>query len=229
VGRRRRAARSIANRPDVRILNMVPPEAMPYKSATHKLYDQPATIPNAPNGGARCGRAFRDSHPASRGARNRDGRLIGFGMGELPLEQSAPWPRRELGGARGAARSVFGYEARPLGPPSRLTAKPYPVRRDPEPWPRGLETNALPRVANQGGLGSPSRTVIRSGMATVRCRPTGWATFASRQHDDVRAGAVFGGPASSWPRKLRASARICWQAAEKNPVRPWRTAKVYFG
>ncbi len=33
-------ARAVGREPaDVRILNMVPPAAMPYKSATHKLYD----------------------------------------------------------------------------------------------------------------------------------------------------------------------------------------------
>src|SRR5665213_4435682 len=79
-------ARAVDREPaDVRMLNMVPPEAMPYKSATHKLYDSgnyPECARRACDAIGLAAVRKRQSIPEP------DDRLIGFGMASY-TEQSA--------------------------------------------------------------------------------------------------------------------------------------------
>ena len=170
-------ARAVGREPaDVRILNMVPPEAMPYKSATHKFYDSG----NYPE----CARRACDAIGLSavRGRQSKpepDGRLIGFGMASY-TEQSAH------GTAEWVARGlpvVFGYE--PALPALRPTAS-YPVRRDPESR-AGAGDDARPGR-------EPGTRNSRQGRHRQAWRQFGIALrngdVCLAQHDDVGRGGV---------------------------------------
>ncbi len=161
-------ARAVKREPmDVRMENMVRPEAMPYSSATHKLYDS-GDYPQC----ALRARAAIDLE----GIRTRqqagesDGRLIGVGMASY-TEQSAH------GTAEWVARGlpvVFGYEpalAR-FTPDGKLILFVGIQNHG-----QGLETT-LAQVAHQE-LGIPIEDVIvRHGDSSVS--PYGMGTFASR-------------------------------------------------
>lgn len=161
-------ARAVKREPaDVRIENMVRPEAMPYRSATHKLYDS-GDYPE-------CARRARDAvnlaEIRARQARTEaDGRLIGFGMASY-TEQSAH------GTAEWVARGlpvVFGYEpalAR-FTPDGKLILFVGIQNHG-----QGLETT-LAQVAHQE-LGIPvADVIVRHGDSSVS--PYGMGTFASR-------------------------------------------------
>jgi carbon-monoxide dehydrogenase large subunit len=161
-------ARAVNREPaDVRVENMVPPEAMPYTSATHKLYDS-GDYPQ-------CAMRAREAIDL-KGVRARqqkgepDGRLIGVGMASY-TEQSAH------GTAEWVARGlpvVFGYEpalAR-FTPDGKLILFVGIQNHG-----QGLETT-LAQVAHQE-LGIPVEDVIvRHGDSSVS--PYGMGTFASR-------------------------------------------------
>jgi carbon-monoxide dehydrogenase large subunit len=161
-------ARAVNREPaDVRVENMVPPEAMPYSSATHKLYDS-GDYPQ-------CAMRAREAIDL-KGIRARqqkgepDGRLIGVGMASY-TEQSAH------GTAEWVARGlpvVFGYEpalAR-FTPDGKLILFVGIQNHG-----QGLETT-LAQVAHQE-LGIPVEDVIvRHGDSSVS--PYGMGTFASR-------------------------------------------------
>lgn len=152
---------------DVRIDNMVPPSAMPYRSVTGKLFDS-GDYPQ-------CARRAVETIdlPAVRARQARgegDGRLIGFGMASY-TEQSAH------GTAEWVARGlpvVFGYEpalAR-FTPDGKLI-----IFVGIQNHGQGLETT-LAQIAHQE-LGIPvSDVIIRHGDSSV-C-PYGMGTFASR-------------------------------------------------
>jgi aerobic carbon-monoxide dehydrogenase large subunit len=152
---------------DVRLLNMVPPEAMPYKSATHKLYDS-GDYPE-------CAKRARDAVGLSavreRQSRGEpDGRLIGFGMASY-TEQSAH------GTAEWVARGlpvVFGYEpalAR-FTPDGKLILFVGIQNHG-----QGLETT-LAQVASQELGIAVKDVIVRHGDSSVS--PYGMGTFASR-------------------------------------------------
>jgi carbon-monoxide dehydrogenase large subunit len=161
-------ARAVNREPaEVRVENMVPPEAMPYTSATHKHYDS-GDYPQ-------CAMRARDAIDL-KGIRARqqkgepDGRLIGVGMASY-TEQSAH------GTAEWVARGlpvVFGYEpalAR-FAPDGKLILFVGIQNHG-----QGLETT-LAQVAHQE-LGIPVEDVIvRHGDSSVS--PYGMGTFASR-------------------------------------------------
>jgi aerobic carbon-monoxide dehydrogenase large subunit len=152
---------------DVRIENMVPPEAMPYTSATHKIYDS-GDYPQ-------CAQRARDAiDVAGVRARQRkpepDGRLIGVGMASY-TEQSAH------GTAEWVARGlpvVFGYEpalAR-FTPDGKLILLVGIQNHG-----QGLETT-LAQVAHEE-LGIPvADVIVRHGDSSMS--PYGMGTFASR-------------------------------------------------
>ena len=171
---------------EVRIENMVPPSAMPYRSATGKLYDS-GDYPEC----ARQAVAALDS--AAVRARQRrgepDGRLIGLGVASY-TEQSAH------GTAEWVARGlpvVFGYEpalAR-FTPDGKLILLVGIQNHG-----QGLETT-LAQVAHEE-LGIPiSDVVVRHGDSSLS--PYGMGTFASRSMT-MAGGAV---------------SRACAQLAEK--------------
>jgi aerobic carbon-monoxide dehydrogenase large subunit len=161
-------ARAVNREPaDVRMENMVRPEAMPYTSITHKLYDS-GDYPQ-------CAMRAREAVDLE-GVRARqrkgepDGRLIGVGMASY-TEQSAH------GTAEWVARGlpvVFGYEpalAR-FTPDGKLILFVGIQNHG-----QGLETT-LAQVAHQE-LGIPVEDVIvRHGDSSVS--PYGMGTFASR-------------------------------------------------
>ena len=152
---------------DVRIENMVPPEAMPYTSATHKHYDS-GDYP-------RCAAQARDAIDVA-GIRARqqnpepDGRLIGVGMASY-TEQSAH------GTAEWVARGlpvVFGYEpalAR-FTPDGKLI-----LFVGIQCHGQGLETT-LAQVAHQELGIAVADVIVRHGDSSVS--PYGMGTFASR-------------------------------------------------
>ncbi len=206
-------ARAVGREPaEVRILNMVPPEAMPYKSVTHKLYDSG----NYPE----CARRACDAVglPAVRARQSRpepDRRLIGFGMASY-TEQSAH------GTAEWVARGlpvVFGYEpalAR-FTPDGKLILFVGIQNHG-----QGLETT-LAQVANQE-LGIPVRDVIvRHGDSSVS--PYGMGTFASRSMT-MSGGAVSAACVILAEKIARIGAHLL--QAPKESVR-LADGRVYFG
>jgi carbon-monoxide dehydrogenase large subunit len=161
-------ARAVNREPaDVRIENMVRAEAMPYQSATHKLYDSG----DYPECARRAREALDFAAVRARQARGEpDGRLIGLGMASY-TEQSAH------GTAEWVARGlpvVFGYEpalAR-FTPDGKLILFVGIQNHG-----QGLETT-LAQVANQE-LGIPiADVIVRHGDSSVS--PYGMGTFASR-------------------------------------------------
>jgi carbon-monoxide dehydrogenase large subunit len=161
-------ARAVDREPtDVRILNMVPPEAMPYQSATHKLYDSG----NYPECAKRARDAVGLAAIRARQARGEpDGRLIGFGMASY-TEQSAH------GTAEWVARGlpvVFGFEpalAR-FTPDGKLILFVGIQNHG-----QGLETT-LAQVAHQELGIAVKDVIVRHGDSSVS--PYGMGTFASR-------------------------------------------------
>ncbi len=161
-------ARAVGRNPeDVRLENMVPPAAMPYRSATGKLYDSG----DYPECARRAIAAIDPAAIRARQARGEpDGRLIGFGVASY-TEQSAH------GTAEWVARGlpvVFGYEpalAR-FTPDGKLVLFVGIQNHG-----QGLETT-LAQVAHQE-LGIPlSDVVVRHGDSSSS--PYGMGTFASR-------------------------------------------------
>lgn len=152
---------------DVRLENMVAASAMPYRSATGKLYDSG----DYPECARRAMAAIDIAAVRQRQAhREADGRLIGIGMASY-TEQSAH------GTAEWVARGlpvVFGYEpalAR-FTPDGKLVLFVGIQNHG-----QGLETT-LAQVAHQE-LGIPVRdVVVRHGDSSVS--PYGMGTFASR-------------------------------------------------
>jgi carbon-monoxide dehydrogenase large subunit len=206
-------ARAVNREPaDVRIENMVRPEAMPYKSATHKLYDS-GDYPE-------CATRARDSIGLAeiRARQTRpeaDGRLIGFGMASY-TEQSAH------GTAEWVARGlpvVFGYEpalAR-FTPDGKLILFVGIQNHG-----QGLETT-LAQVAHQE-LGIPVKDVIvRHGDSSVS--PYGMGTFASRSMT-MSGGAVSAACTILAEKIARIGAHLL--QAPKDAVR-LADGKVYFG
>ncbi len=161
-------ARAVNREPtDVRIENMVPPTAMPYTSATHKLYDSG----DYPQCAARARDAIGLQRIRARQAQPEpDGRLIGFGMASY-TEQSAH------GTAEWVARGlpvVFGYEpalAR-FTPDGQLILFVGIQNHG-----QGLETT-LAQVAHQELGIAVKDVIVRHGDSSVS--PYGMGTFASR-------------------------------------------------
>jgi carbon-monoxide dehydrogenase large subunit len=206
-------ARAVGREPtDVRILNMVPPEAMPYKSATHKLYDS-GDYPE-------CAKRARDAvglaEIRARQARGEpDGRLIGFGMASY-TEQSAH------GTAEWVARGlpvVFGYEpalAR-FTPDGKLILFVGIQNHG-----QGLETT-LAQVAHQELGIAVKDVIVRHGDSSVS--PYGMGTFASRSVT-MSGGAVSAACALLAEKIARIGAHLL--QAPREAVR-LADGKVYFG
>lgn len=206
-------ARAVNREPaDVRIENMVCAEAMPYKSATHKLYDSG----DYPECAMRARDAIGLAKIRARQTRPEpDGRLIGFGMASY-TEQSAH------GTAEWVARGlpvVFGYEpalAR-FTPDGKLILFVGIQNHG-----QGLETT-LAQVAHQE-LGIPVKDVIvRHGDSSVS--PYGMGTFASRSMT-MAGGAVSAACAILAEKIARIGAHLL--QAPKDAVR-LADGKVYFG
>jgi carbon-monoxide dehydrogenase large subunit len=173
---------------DVRIENMVPPSAMPYRSATGKLYDS-GDYPE-------CARlAVAAIQPAAIRTRQNqgesDGRLIGLGIASY-TEQSAH------GTAEWVARGlpvVFGYEpalAR-FTPDGKLILLVGIQNHG-----QGLETT-LAQVAHEE-LGIPvSEVIVRHGDSSLS--PYGMGTFASRSM--TMAGGAVSRACSMLAEKMR--------------------------
>ncbi|HEV2550881.1 MAG TPA: xanthine dehydrogenase family protein molybdopterin-binding subunit [Stellaceae bacterium] len=161
-------ARAVGRNPeDVRLENMVPPSAMPYRSATGKFYDSG----DYPECARRALAAIDPAAVRARQARGEpDGRLIGFGMASY-TEQSAH------GTAEWVARGmpvVFGYEpalAR-FTPDGKLILFVGIQNHG-----QGLETT-LAQVAHQELGIAVADIVVRHGDSSVS--PYGMGTFASR-------------------------------------------------
>jgi carbon-monoxide dehydrogenase large subunit len=161
-------AREVGRNPeDVRLENMVPPTAMPYRSATGKLYDSG----DYPECARRALAAINLTAVRERQTRGEpDGRLIGFGMASY-TEQSAH------GTAEWVARGmpvVFGYEpalAR-FTPDGKLILFVGIQNHG-----QGLETT-LAQVAHQELGIAVGDVVVRHGDSAVS--PYGMGTFASR-------------------------------------------------
>jgi carbon-monoxide dehydrogenase large subunit len=206
-------ARAVNREPaDVRIENMVRPEAMPYKSATHKLYDS-GDYPE-------CATRARDTIGLTkiRARQTRpepDGRLIGFGMASY-TEQSAH------GTAEWVARGlpvVFGYEPAL----ARFTTDGKLILFvGIQNHGQGLETT-LAQVAHQE-LGIPVKDVIvRHGDSSVS--PYGMGTFASRSMT-MSGGAVSAACAILAEKIARIGAHLL--QVPKDSVR-LADGGVYFG
>jgi carbon-monoxide dehydrogenase large subunit len=152
---------------EVRVENMVPPSAMPYRSATGKLYDSG----DYPECARRAVAAINPTAIRARQSRGEpDGRLIGLGIASY-TEQSAH------GTAEWVARGlpvVFGYEpalAR-FTPDGKLILLVGIQNHG-----QGLETT-LAQVAHEE-LGIPvSDVIVRHGDSSLS--PYGMGTFASR-------------------------------------------------
>jgi carbon-monoxide dehydrogenase large subunit len=206
-------AREVKREPaDVRIENMVPAEAMPYRSATHKFYDS-GDYPQ-------CAQKARDAIGlaavrARQAAPSPDGRLIGVGMASY-TEQSAH------GTAEWVARGlpvVFGYEpalAR-FTPDGKLVLFVGIQNHG-----QGLETT-LAQVAHEE-LGIPITDVlVRHGDSSVS--PYGMGTFASRSIT-MAGGAVSAACAQLAEKIARIGAHLL--QAPKDAVR-LSDGKVFFG
>jgi carbon-monoxide dehydrogenase large subunit len=161
-------ARAVNREPmDVRMENMVPPEAMPYSSATHKLYDSG----DYPQCALQARQAIDLEGVRARQRKGEpDGRLIGVGMASY-TEQSAH------GTAEWVARGlpvVFGYEpalAR-FTPDGKLILFVGIQNHG-----QGLETT-LAQVAHQELGIAVDDVIVRHGDSSVS--PYGMGTFASR-------------------------------------------------
>jgi carbon-monoxide dehydrogenase large subunit len=206
-------ARAVDREPaDVRILNMVPPEAMPYQSATHKLYDSG----DYPQCAIRARDAIGLAEIRARQARGEtDGRLIGFGMASY-TEQSAH------GTAEWVARGlpvVFGYEpalAR-FTPDGKLILFVGIQNHG-----QGLETT-LAQVAHQELGIAVKDVIVRHGDSSVS--PYGMGTFASRSMT-MSGGAVSAACAILAEKIARIGAHLL--QAPRDAVR-LADGKVYFG
>jgi carbon-monoxide dehydrogenase large subunit len=206
-------ARAVNREPiDVRIENMVPPQAMPYTSATHKLYDSG----DYPQCALRAREAIDlDGVRARQKKPEADGRLIGVGMASY-TEQSAH------GTAEWVARGlpiVFGYEpalAR-FTPDGELILFVGIQNHG-----QGLETT-LAQVAHQE-LGIPvSDVIVRHGDSSVS--PYGMGTFASRSMT-MSGGAVSAACAILAEKIKRIGAHLL--QAPKDTV-TLADGRVYFG
>jgi aerobic carbon-monoxide dehydrogenase large subunit len=152
---------------EVRIENMVPPEAMPFTSATRKLYDSG----DYPQCAIRARQAIDlEGVRARQQTPEPDGRLIGVGMAsytEQTAHGTAEWVARGL-------PVVFGYEpalAR-FTPDGKLILFAGIQNHG-----QGLETT-LAQVAHQE-LGIPvADVIVRHGDSSAS--PYGMGTFASR-------------------------------------------------
>jgi carbon-monoxide dehydrogenase large subunit len=206
-------ARAVNREPaDVRIENLVPPEAMPYTSVTHKLYDSG----DYPQCASRAREAIGLADIRARQQRPElDGRLIGVGMASY-TEQSAH------GTAEWVARGlpvVFGYEpalAR-FTPDGKLILFVGIQNHG-----QGLETT-LAQVAHQE-LGIPvSDVIVRHGDSSVS--PYGMGTFASRSMT-MSGGAVSAACSILAEKIARIGAHLL--QAPKDTVK-LLNGKVHFG
>jgi carbon-monoxide dehydrogenase large subunit len=206
-------ARAVGRNPeDVRLDNMVPPSAMPYKSATGKFFDSG----DYPECARRTIAAIDPAAIRARQARGEpDGRLIGVGFASY-TEQSAH------GTAEWVARGlpvVFGYEpalAR-FTPDGKLVLFVGIQNHG-----QGLETT-LAQVANQE-LGIPVHDVIvRHGDSSVS--PYGMGTFASRSM--TMAGGAVSRACAMLAEKIRRIGAHLLQAP-KDAV-TLAEGKVWFG
>ena len=188
----RRVGREAA---DVRIDNMVPPSAMPYRSATHKLYDSG----DYPECARRAVAAIDVPKVRTRQQRGEaDGRMIGVGLAsytEQTAHGTAEWVARGL-------PVVFGYEpalAR-LTPDGKLVL----VRRDPEPRPGARNHARAGRVPGARNRRRGCRRAAR-GQRGFALR-NGHVRIAQHDHGG-RSGIERLRPA--WRKTPNASARIC--------------------
>jgi aerobic carbon-monoxide dehydrogenase large subunit len=188
-------ARAVGREPaDVRIENMVRPEAMPYSSATHKLYDSG----DYPQCAIQARKAIDlEGIRALQQKTEPDGRLIGVGMASY-TEQSAH------GTAEWVARGlpvVFGYEpalAR-FTPDGKLILFVGIQNHG-----QGLETT-LAQVAHQELGIAVEDVVVRHGDSSVS--PYGMGTFASRSMT-MSGGAVSAACAILAEKVIRIGAHL---------------------
>ena len=206
-------AREVKREPaDVRIENMVPLAAMPYRSATHKYYDSgdyPTCAQMARDAVDLPGIRARQAKPSP------DGKLIGFGMASY-TEQSAH------GTAEWVARGlpvVFGYEpalAR-FTPDGKLILFVGIQNHG-----QGLETT-LAQVAHEE-LGIPvADVIVRHGDSSVS--PYGMGTFASRSMT-MAGGAVSIACGQLADKIARIGAHLLQAPKESVTL---RDGKVFFG
>lgn len=197
---------------DVRIENMVRPEAMPYRSATHKLYDSgdyPESARRAVAGIDIAKVRARQAQPEA------DGRLIGFGMAsytEQTAHGTAEWVARGL-------PVVFGYEpalAR-FTPDGKLMLFVGIQNHG-----QGLETT-LAQVANEELGIAVKDVIVRHGDSSLS--PYGMGTFASRSM--TMAGGAVSVACSQLAEKIRRIGAHLLQAPQAS-VRLGE-GKVWFG
>ena len=206
-------ARSVGRDPvDVRIENMVRPEAMPYRSATHKLYDSG----DYPECARRTADAIGVAAIRKRQAEvSPDGRLIGLGMAsytEQTAHGTAEWVARGL-------PVVFGYEpalAR-FTPDGKLLLFVGIQNHG-----QGLETT-LAQVASQELSIPVADVIVRHGDSSVS--PYGMGTFASRSMT-MAGGAVSAACAQLAEKILRIGAHLL--QAPRDEVR-LADGRVHFG
>jgi len=206
-------ARSVGRDPvDVRIENMVRPEAMPYRSATHKLYDSG----DYPECARRTADAIGVAAIRKRQAEvSPDGRLIGLGMAsytEQTAHGTAEWVARGL-------PVVFGYEpalAR-FTPDGKLLLFVGIQNHG-----QGLETT-LAQVASQELSIPVADVIVRHGDSSVS--PYGMGTFASRSMT-MAGGAVSAACVQLAEKILRIGAHLL--QAPRDEVR-LADGRVHFG
>ncbi len=152
---------------DVRLDNMVPPAAMPYRSAAHKLYDSG----DYPECARRAIAAIDVAGVRARQQRGEaDGRMIGVGLAsytEQTAHGTAEWVARGL-------PVVFGYEpalAR-FTPDGKLVLFVGIQNHG-----QGLETTLAQVACQELGI-AVADVVVRHGDSAVS--PYGMGTFASR-------------------------------------------------
>lgn len=189
---------------DVRVENMVPASAMPYRSATGKLYDS-GNYPECAR------RALAAIDPAAVRARQAagepDGRCIGLGVASY-TEQSAH------GTAEWVARGlpvVFGFEpalAR-FTPDGKLVLFVGIQNHG-----QGLETT-LAQVAHEELGIAVSDVVVRHGDSSVS--PYGMGTFASRSM--TMAGGAVSRACAQLAQKIRRIAAHMLEAPSPDDVR----------
>jgi carbon-monoxide dehydrogenase large subunit len=206
-------ARSVGRDPiDVRIENMVRPESMPYRSATHKLYDS-GDYPE-------CARRTADAIDVAAIRKRQmdvssDGRLIGLGMAsytEQTAHGTAEWVARGL-------PVVFGYEpalAR-FTPDGKLILFVGIQNHG-----QGLETT-LAQVANQELEIPVADVIVRHGDSSVS--PYGMGTFASRSM--TMAGGAVSAACAQLAEKIRRIGAHLLQAP-RDEVR-LADGRVHFG
>jgi carbon-monoxide dehydrogenase large subunit len=195
-------ARAVGREPaDVRIENMVKTEAMPYRSATHKLYDSG----DYPHCALRAREAIKlDALKERRGKEDADGRLFGIGMASY-TEQSAH------GTAEWVARGlpvVFGYEpalAR-FTPDGKLILFVGIQNHG-----QGLETTLAQVAHHELGI-AVEDVIVRHGDSSVS--PYGMGTFASRSMT-MAGGAVSAACAVLAEKILRIGAHLLQAPREK--------------